>query len=337
MEIEKQKEILLAHLQKATVHGDKYILSLSPFRNESNPSFVYYFDHQYYKDLADPSIHGHLNDLLKQLNLEEYIEQEEKPSHRESEESKTKTFETFEPAKVDYDELNDLTEKYFANLHGITSKEWVLNGYKPIKQNENHKYWLKRGISIDTIAKMGVGCGEDSRGFFYSLPYFWVFGEDMKQIEIVAIKKIYPHQAREGKKDSYGIYPQVPTLLYHQPAILYARKHKIPLTVFEGEKDLLMALEHGYRRVSIAIPGKSTFKPSFVPLFWGIQKVILFLDNDADDAMNQIIQMFDEYRNYMSLPIVEKFDWNKFNLPKGGDFTDLVHQNKLGKGRKILV
>ncbi len=334
MEIEKQKEILLSHLEKATVHGDKYILSLSPFRNEDNPSFVYYFDNEYYKDLASPTIHGNLNNLLKQLNLEEYIEEKPVNSNQEKKEFK---IETFEPAQVDYDELNNMVEEYFFNLHGITSKEWILSGYKPIKQNKNHEYWLNRKISIDTIAIMGVGCGEDSRGFFYSLPYFWTFDEDMKNIEVIAIKKIYPHQAKEGKKDSYGIYPSIPVPLYHQMSILHARKHQIPLTVFEGEKDLLMAIEHGYRRISIAIPGKASFKPSFVPLFWGLKKIVLFLDNDAEDAMDQISKMFDEYRNYMPLPLVEKFDWSRFALPKGGDFTDLVHQNKLGKGRKILV
>ncbi len=323
MDIEKQKDLLLAHLQKAKLHGNKYILSLSPFRNEGNPSFIYYFDNEYYKDMADPTIHGHLNSLLKQLNLEEYIEDE--PSQQKNKGANSEPFEIFEPAKADYDELNDLAEQYFTNLHGIKSIEWLLSGYAPIKQNERHEYWLKRGISIDTIAKMGVGAGEDSRGFFYSLPYFWVFGEDMKQIEIVAIKKIYPHQAKEGKKDSYGIYPQVPTLIYNQMALSVARRHQKPLVVFEGEKDLIMAVEHGMEKISIAIPGKSTFKPAFVPLFWGIPKIILFLDNDADDTMDQIIQMFDQYRHFLPLPVVKKFDWSKYDLPKGGDFTDLVN------------
>ncbi len=264
--------------------------------------------------------------MLKHLNLERYID-----SKDNSEVNKEEVIEVFEPAKVDYDEINGMAEEYFYNLHGISSTEWLseqIQGRDPIIPNVNHEYWLNRGISINTIAKMAVGCGADSRGFFYSVPYFWCFDNDMTKIEPVAIKKIYPHQAKEGKKDSYGIYPSVPTLLYHQMAILYARKFQTPLIVFEGEKDLIMGVEQGLIRTAVAIPGKSTFKSSLIPLFWGLKKLILFLDNDADDSMDQIIRMFDKYRDFMPLPVVEKFDWTKYDLPKGGDFTDLVNLNQ---------
>lgn len=312
-------DILLAHLQNAKVHGDRYIQSLCPFHSESEPSFVYYFDKEYYKCFSCGA-HGHLNDLLKLWNIEP-----ESKDIPENQEKKEFTINPFQPSYVNFDELGDLTREYFYNLHKVTFINY-LKGTKII-QNKNHEYWLNRGISVDTIARMEIGCGQDSRGFFYSIPYLWDFGS---KIEIVAIKKVYPKQAKNGLKDSYALYPtNIEVPIYNMMAINFARINKKTLCVYEGEKDVLMAVEKGQVRTSIGIAGKNAFKLSFLPLFQGIKAILLFLDNDANGEMEQIKEMFDKYRTIFDLPIVHKFNWSYYSLPQGGDFTDLIHQNLL--------
>ena len=327
MEITEVKQILTTHLQKTKLHGDKYIQSLCPFHSESEPSFVYYFDNDYYKCFSCGA-HGHLNDLLKLWGMEDKIE----VSPKDKEDKKEFTIEKFIPTKANFDEIYELSEKYFHNLHGITSKQFLES--RSVKINDKHTYWLNRGISIDTLVQMGIGCGEDGRGFFYSVPYFWI--DDDKEIKaenftVIAIKKIYPHQGKEGKKDSYATYPEgISIPLYHEAALLYAKQTGKTVGIFEGEKDVIMAVDQGLGRTSVGIAGKNAFKTSYLPLFSGIQKVVLFLDNDADKEMDDIIEMFNRYRNVVPhLPKVRKLNWGLYDLPKGGDYTDLIHMQLL--------
>ena len=325
---DKVKNLLMTHLQKAKLH-EKYIQALCPFHAETEPSFVYYFDTEYYKCFACGA-HGHLNDLLTHLGLPPEPTNIQRPQTNQQDKEELKPF---EPSPVDRDLLYDMTEEFFGNLHQISSKQ-VANG-KSIKENSKHQYWLNRKISIKTVAKMGIGCGEDSRGFFYSVPYFWV---DVKEqvvkasnISVIAIKKIYPKQAKEGKKDSYAMYPEgIAVPIYNEPAIIYARQKHKAIGIFEGEKDVIMAVDQKIGRTAIGIAGKNAFKTSYIPMLMNIPTVLLFLDNDAIKEMKNIADIFIKYRAEIpNLPVIKNFDWSEYPLPQGGDYTDLVHLNQL--------
>ena len=325
--MEKIRSILMQNLEKPKSHADR-IMALCPFHDDKNPSLAVYLDDNPHYHCFGCGAHGNINELFDKLgiNMKVEIPRTSKVSRKRYED-----VEPFQPTEVNHEHLLELSEKYFKNLNRITLDEY-LRGTK-ITINSNHKYWIKRGISVDTLAKMAIGCGKDSRGFFYSVPYWWVKPTDSlrtRNFNVVAIKKIYPYQGKNGK-DSYGFYPlnnSVP--LYNEPALVYAKQQKKKLGIFEGEKDTLLAIEQGI--LGIGIAGKNGMKESFIPLFEGIPEVILWLDNDADKKMDEIIQMFDAYRSKYQLPQVKKFNWDLFVLPKGSDYTDLVNLNLIGSG-----
>ncbi len=321
--IEEIETLLMEHLKSAKKRGN-YILALCPFHDDKNPSLAVYLDDNPHYHCFACGAHGSINELFDKLGINAKIDLPKAKIIQAGKEG----IEPFRPPKSDLD-LLEVSEKYFKNLNGITPDEYMQG--KKIIVNSKHDYWLNRGISLDVLLKMGIGCGEDSRGFFYSLPYWWIDPETSMRtsnFEIVLIKKIYPNQGRE--KDAYGIYPQNTSIpLYHEPALIYARKNKLKIGIFEGEKDTLMAITHGILGVGIA--GKNGMKKSFIPLFKGIPEVMLWLDNDADKEMEQIIKVFEFYkkRYKYQLPRIKKFNWNDYDLPKGGDFSDLMHLKML--------
>jgi hypothetical protein len=315
-DIESIKALLLERLEKAVDRG-RYIKSLCPFHGENIPSFVVYLDTLTYHCFACGA-HGTVQELLKHFNVNTKIKIASNTNQLKA---------VFSPDIVDEGELMEKAEQYFFNLHGVKSYQ-VSNG-KAIKLNKRHDYWFNRGISLPTLLNMGIGCGEDKRGFFYSVPYFWTETlETYKAFHVIAIKKIYPKQGKNGK-DSYGVYPEgISIPIYNQPAILWAKTNNEALIAFEGEKDVLMGIDKGYMGIGIA--GKNVFKESYIPLFRGVKELLLWFDNDAIDAMENIKQEFDEMRFiYSDLPKVKVFNWDRYPLPKGGDFTDLIKGGRL--------
>jgi hypothetical protein len=140
-----------------------------------------------------------------------------------------------------------------------------VSAYRNQKEEFYQKYSQKRGISVETLKKYGVGMAETGQGAtFRTYPYQDVGGEIVNVKYVSADKKM--HQEKGAKQIYYGLQ-----------FVDFGMKS---LVVCEGEDDCHALVDYGVKNV-VSVPGGSgSYNDNLHEINNKFSKIYLVFDND---------------------------------------------------------